>query len=84
MHNLFKNIILTLFVTTSISFAASSDEMKQRKAVFDKWCVSCHGVGMPATAALSVVYKGSGITPLIEKKEDLAAQFVTYVVRKGR
>ncbi|HJE03874.1 MAG TPA: cytochrome c [Aliarcobacter thereius] len=79
-----KNIktLILIFITTSFLFA--NENLKEGKQLFDKWCISCHGENMPATKALAIVYKGTGISPIIEKRDELNKEFVKYVVRYGR
>ncbi|EAI7754544.1 cytochrome c [Campylobacter coli] len=51
----------------------------QRKGqqVYSKWCIACHGEGMPGTNALSVLYKDQGIPALLEDRTDLSPDLVT-------
>lgn len=76
-------LLLATFLASSL-YANDSSKFKEGKQVFDKWCIHCHGVGMPATNALDIVYKDTGISPVLEERKDLDAGFVDYVVRNGR
>lgn len=82
-----KNIKTLLFISLLASTSLVADDsakFDEGKQVFDKWCIHCHGVGMPASAALGIVYKGTGIPSVIEERKDLDGEFVKYVVRNGR
>ncbi|AXX92851.1 cytochrome c [Malaciobacter molluscorum LMG 25693] len=82
-----KNMKTVLFVSvlaaTSL-LASNSTDYTKGKQVFDKWCVHCHGIGMPATNALRIVYKETNISPVLEQRKDLDAEFVKFIVRHGR
>lgn len=56
----------------------------QGKAVFDKWCASCHGTGarMAGTASLEAKYGGS-IPAALEQRKDMNPDFIRYFVRNG-
>lgn len=79
-----KTLLLVSVLASSSLLAKDSAKFDEGKQVFDKWCVHCHGVGMPASAALGIVYKGTGISPVLEKRDDLDGEFVKYLVRNGR
>ncbi len=51
------------------------DAMGQQ--VYSKWCIACHGEGMPGTNALSALYKDQGIPALLEDRTDLSPDLVT-------
>jgi len=54
------------------------------EAVFDKWCVECHGVGerYPGTASLAVKY-GDSLPAALEERDDLTPEVVALFVRQG-
>ncbi len=54
------------------------------RAVFQKWCSPCHGVGAdkPGTVALGALYKGAK-PALLEERTDLTPQIVKQFVRHG-
>ncbi len=58
----------------------------QRKGqqVYSKWCIACHGEGMPGTNALSALYKDQGIPALLEDRTDLSPDLVMIFVRYGK
>lgn len=64
--------------------APDEHQVRRGKAVFDQWCVSCHGVGsrMAGTASLEVKYGGS-IPAALEQRKDMNADFIRYFVRNG-
>jgi len=71
--------------------AASPDN---GKAVFEKWCLPCHGSRVatgfpgtsnamyPGTAALALKYKGQQ-PPLLTERTTLTAELVKTIVRTG-
>jgi mono/diheme cytochrome c family protein len=60
------------------------------KAVYERWCVPCHGTGkgwygateLPGTAALRAKYKGA-VPPLLTDRKDLTPALVKTMVRSG-
>ncbi|CAM2899184.1 c-type cytochrome [Helicobacter burdigaliensis] len=69
---------------SSVKSSTLSSEEKKGQKIYSKWCVSCHGVNMPATNALAVAYKGTGIPALLEDRTDLSVEFVQTFVRYGK
>ena len=59
-------------------------EQEQGHAVFQRWCEPCHGRApyLPATAALTVKYKGK-LAGALEDRKDLTAATVKTFVRQG-
>jgi (+)-pinoresinol hydroxylase len=57
---------------------------EQGHAVFQRWCEPCHGRApyLPATAALTVKYKGK-IAGALEDRKDLTPPAVKTFVRQG-
>jgi (+)-pinoresinol hydroxylase len=81
----FDTIVLAAMVTWAGSAMADNGPAQGLgKHVFDKWCVSCHGVGdrMPGTASLAAKYGGS-IPAALEQRTDLTPDFIRYFVRNG-
>jgi mono/diheme cytochrome c family protein len=65
--------------------AAAGDTLVLRgRGVYQKWCVSCHGVGQhsPGTAALQVKYQGK-LPALLTQRGDLSADLLAVFVRNG-
>ncbi|QKF81045.1 c-type cytochrome [Halarcobacter ebronensis] len=83
LRNIYKILLLLLLASATV-YASDSSKFDQGKKVFDKWCIHCHGVGMPATDALKIVYKGTDISPVLEERKELDADFVKYIVRNGK
>lgn len=84
-----KKIVLVasfLLLCSSSVFAsnASSEDIKEGERLYNYWCVHCHGVGMPGTNALSVLYKGTDTPSLVDKRTDLDYDLVSYFVRYGK
>ncbi|MFV0644464.1 MAG: c-type cytochrome [Sphingomonadaceae bacterium] len=54
------------------------------EAVFDKWCIDCHGVGdrYPGTVSLAVKYCDS-LPAALEQRKDLTPEIVALFVRQG-
>ena len=83
--------LLAILMAAS-SFAQTPSE-KNGKAVFDKWCLPCHGAvasdhtmfgagALPGTAALAVKYQGK-LPAVLEQRTDLKPAFIKNVVRHG-
>jgi mono/diheme cytochrome c family protein len=61
------------------------------KAVYDYWCLPCHGPGLglpgfdglPGTQQLRIKYRDTNISPLLEERTDLVPEFVKTIVRQG-
>jgi mono/diheme cytochrome c family protein len=64
--------------------AVAQDPVAAGKAVFDKWCMPCHGAGpgKPGTAALEALYQGTK-PALLEERTDLVPQLTKTFVRTG-
>jgi len=54
------------------------------KAIYERYCLECHGAGPehPGTQALEAKYKGTLPAPL-DRRTDLTADFVISTVRHG-
>ena len=54
------------------------------KALYERYCVVCHGAGpdRPGSMALQVKYKGA-VPAELEKRTDLTEAFVIFTVRHG-
>lgn len=61
----------------------NASQQKGQK-VYGKWCLPCHGVNMPGTNALGVVYKDTGVPALLEARTDITPEFVSVFVRYGK
>lgn len=59
-------------------------EVKAGKAVFDEWCISCHGEGrfMGGTNGLRAKYKDEKPAQL-EQRTDLTRDTIRFFVRRG-
>lgn len=77
-----NKIVFVILLLSSYSYANSDYDNGHK--VFNKWCLPCHGARMPGTNALAVVYKGTGISAVLEKRTDLASEYIAYVVRNGK
>lgn len=82
-----KHITSGLLLLASFAFAASAfgaDEATVQKGekVFDYWCATCHGPGLPGTVALETKYKGAK-PALLSARTDLIPPVTKTFVRKG-
>ncbi|TQR34728.1 p-cresol methylhydroxylase [Campylobacter sp. MIT 99-7217] len=68
---------------SSINSNSLSSKEKKGQKIYSKWCLPCHGEGMPATNALQVAYEGA-LPALLEAREDLSPEFVETFVRAGK
>ena len=85
--------ILFLAIFLGGSLMAQTPSEKNGKAIFDKWCLPCHGAvasehtmfgsgALPGTAALAVKYQGK-VPAVLEQRTDLKPAFIKSVVRHG-
>lgn len=82
--------LTSVFIATAIfgfsAGAASAQAQKADvgKAVFDKWCATCHAAGPrnPGTAALAAKYNGKK-PAVLEMRTDLNPTLVKFYVRNG-
>jgi (+)-pinoresinol hydroxylase len=86
--------LVALLIALSAPVLAQAASPENGKAVYDKWCVHCHGArvdtgfpgtsnGMyPGTAALALKYKGQQPALLVERT-NLTPEFVKTIVRTG-
>lgn len=63
---------------------ALSAKLQKGQKIYIKWCSACHGVAMPATNALAVLYKDTDIPALLEERTDLSPELVASFVRYGK
>ena len=84
MKTLVALCCVTVGVGTQAAMAESPARQEQGHAVFQRWCEPCHGRAsyLPATAALTVKYKGK-IAGALEDRKDLTAAVVKTFVRQG-
>lgn len=61
-----------------------SSKLQKGQKIYAKWCSACHGVNMPGTNALAVLYKDTGIPALLEERTDLSPDIVSVFVRYGK
>lgn len=81
------NVLAATLLVTGVllgGVTAAQGQAAAGKAVFDKWCMPCHGAGpgMPGTAALEALYKGTK-PALLEERTDLVPQLTKTFVRTG-
>ncbi len=85
-------MLRTLFLLTILAFAshasaADEEKLAKGKAVYDKWCVICHGEENGSsgggTMALRVLYKGA-LPAKLEDRTDMGAALIKTLVREGR
>lgn len=81
----------TVSIVAALLLAAGSAQAQDAangKAVYDKWCVICHGDDVPSsgggTATLATLYAGTEIPEKLEDRTDLTAAFLTAMVRQSR
>ena len=80
--------VLLAPATPALAQDASGDSPLVRgKAVYDVWCVICHGENDHAsgggTAALEFLYQGA-LPAKLEDRTDMTAALITELVRRGR
>lgn len=79
--------LVSILVCVSSASAADEHQLAQGKAVYDKWCLICHGEENGSsgggTMALRVLYKGA-LPAKLEDRTDMSAELVKAMVRQGR
>ncbi len=67
--------------------AGEETALERGKAVYDQWCIICHGENDPAsgggTAALEFLYRGA-LPAKLEDRSDMTPELITELVRRGR
>ena len=64
----------------------SPQDLREGRAVYDKWCAPCHdpGIEHPGTHALMAKYPGSPrASGVIVEWRDLTPEYVRFMVRHG-
>lgn len=77
----------TILACASIASASDEEQIEEGKAVYDKWCLICHGdengSSGGGTMALRVLYKGA-VPAKLEDRTNLNAEIIEALVRQGR
>lgn len=68
---------------SSVDSANLTPNQQKGQQIYAKWCLPCHGVGMPGTNALQALYNGA-LPALLEDRDDLNADAVEMWVRMGK
>jgi len=78
------SLVLLLGLYCAEQARAQAPLAERGKAVFDYWCVACHGdgPGNPGTAALQALYSGQK-PALLEQRTDLFPELTKSFVRSG-
>lgn len=71
-------------LASSQLWAGGQTGVERGQAVFQEWCVSCHGIGPghPGTQALDLRYQGA-LPGALEQRTDLSPEIVRAFVRNG-
>lgn len=71
-------------LSTSIEAAENPATSEPGRAVFERWCVACHGRGSrrPDTMALAAKYEDQK-PALLEQRANLDCEMLKYFVRNG-
>lgn len=75
-------LLLACLTLGKTVFGADEATIQKGQKVFDYWCATCHGPGLPGTVALEVEYKGSK-PGLLSERTDLIPPVTKAFVRKG-
>ena len=80
-----KNIILFSIISLLFPLSAHAEErLKEGKAIYQRWCSSCHGEGLHSPGTLALKFKYGGDKPaLLEEREDLDYATLEYFIRNG-
>jgi (+)-pinoresinol hydroxylase len=75
-------LLLASFAFAGAAFGADQATIQKGEEVFDYWCATCHGPGLPGTVALETKYKGAK-PALLSERTDLIPPVTKTFVRKG-
>lgn len=75
-------LMLACLALAGSAFGADEATIQKGEKVFDYWCATCHGPGLPGTAALETKYKGAK-PALLSERTDLIPPVTKTFVRKG-
>lgn len=75
-------IALACLALASSASGADQATIQKGEKVFDYWCATCHGPGLPGTVALQTKYK-SAKPGLLSERTDLTPPVTKAFVRKG-
>ena len=79
--------LVTILACASCASASDAEQITEGKAVYDKWCLICHGdengSSGGGTMALRVLYKGA-VPAKLEDRTELNAALIEALVRQGR
>ena len=79
-----KALLLTLacLALAASAFGADDATVQKGQKVFDYWCATCHGPGLPGTVALETKYKSTK-PGLLSERTDLTPPITKTFVRHG-
>jgi mono/diheme cytochrome c family protein len=82
-----KAFLPVLFALASLglgapAFGADGATIQKGEKVFDYWCATCHGPGLPGTVALQTKYNGAK-PALLSERTDLIPPVTKTFVRHG-
>ena len=81
------SLLLALATPAWAQDASEDSPLARGKAVYDQWCIICHGEDDPAsgggTAALAFLYQGA-LPAKLEDRSDMTPELITELVRRGR
>ncbi len=74
--------LLACLALAGSAFGADEGTVQKGQKVFDYWCATCHGPGLPGTVALQTKYKGAK-PALLSERTDLIPPVTKTFVRHG-
>ena len=81
------SVLLVPALSALAQDAGEETALERGKAVYDQWCIICHGEDDPAsgggTAALEFLYQGA-LPAKLEDRSDMTPELITELVRRGR
>ena len=81
------SVLLAPALSALAQDAAEESLLERGKAVYDQWCIICHGENDHAsgggTAALEFLYQGA-LPAKLEDRSDMTPELITELVRRGR
>lgn len=76
-----NRIFMTALLATGLPLSAAADSAGE--AVFQRHCVHCHGPGDETPGTLQLRVTRGEQYALLAERDDLAPEYVEYVVRHG-
>ena len=78
-----KTLGTAMLLASALAAAGLAQAQPAGKAVFDHYCVQCHGDSVEATGTQQLARTRGKDKALLEQRGDLNAAYIEHVVRNG-